>query len=317
MHKVDLAAIDLNLLTVLEALLIEQHVTRAAERVHLSQPAVSRALSRLRTMFDDPLLVRVGQQMQPTPRGEALLGPLRQVLGDVSELVAPSEFDPRAATGTIRLAAPSIVTYMLGPGLIRRVAHEAPGLDIEIVQWSANWREHLASGTVDLTFGDPAGDEAGIYSRVVIRNEWATVVRAGHPILQKRWCLASYLELSHLLVSLRPNGGGGQIDDALAALGKRRRIAVRIPYIILSPLMVAETDLALSTARWLAEKLAKGADLVILETPLEMSAIDLEMVWHERTHRDPKQRWLRTLLREIAKESRYGPSAETASSHGP
>jgi DNA-binding transcriptional LysR family regulator len=313
MRAVDIAAVDLNLLVVLEALLFERHVTHAAQRLHMSQPAVSRALARLRTLFDDDLLVRLGQRMYPTPKAEALLPALQQVLGGVRDLVSPSTFDPALARGAVRLAAPDIVAYMLGPPLLRRLKKDAPNLDVEIVQWSASWRDQLVSGEVDLTFGQPAGNEPGIYSRLVIRNEWATVLRRGHPILRERWGLESYLTLSHLLIAYTSHGGG-QVDAALGALGRRRRIGLRIPYVILSPMIIAETDLVLTTARWLALKLASRVELVIKEPPVKLAPVDIPMVWHERANRDPKQRWLRSVLAELASEAEMvaGMAAKSA-----
>jgi DNA-binding transcriptional LysR family regulator len=302
MREVDLASVDLNLLVVLQALLAERHVTRAGRRLHMSQPAVSRALARLRDLFGDELLVRVGQHMRPTPRAEALAATLHRVLGEVQELVAPMDFDPASATGTIRLAAPDIVTYMLGPALLRCMARDAPRLDLEIVQWSSDWREDLASGKVDLTFGQVTGSEPGIYSRLLARNQWACVLRDGHPVLRKRWTLQRYLELPHLLIGFTSQGGG-HVDAALAAMGRRRRVALRMPYVILSPLIVAETDLVLTTARWLAEKLARAARLMIKPPPVALEPVDIPMVWHERSHRDPRQRWLRATLEALAREA--------------
>lgn len=308
MRQMDMSSIDLNLLVVLEALLVERHVTRAGQRVHMSQPAVSRALARLRALFGDELLVRVGQRMRPTARAEALLGPLQQVLAGVQGLVAPQEFDPGSATGAIRLAAPDIVAYMLGPALLRRMARDAPRLDLEIVQWSAAWREHLASGEVDLTFGQVAGREPGIYTRLLARNQWACVLRRGHPVLRRRWTLDAYLGLPHLLIGFTSHGGG-HVDTALAQMGRRRRVALRMPYVILSPLVVAETDLVLTTARWLADKLARAAALVIKPPPVRLAPVDIPMVWHERSHRDPRQRWLRATLEELALDAGMLPAA--------
>jgi DNA-binding transcriptional LysR family regulator len=307
MRHVDIASIDLNLMVVLEALLLERHVTRAGRRVHMSQPAVSRALGRLRRLFGDELLVRVGQAMRPTARGEALLGPLQQVLGQVQDLVAPHTFDAARATGAVRLAAPDIVAYMLGPALLGRMARDAPGLDLEIVQWSSAWREHLASGEVDLTFGQVRGREPGIYTRLLARNTWACVLRRGHPALRRRWTLETYLDLHHLLIGFTSQGGG-QVDDALSLMGRKRRVALRMPYVVLSPLIVAESDLVLTTARWLAEKLARATGLVVRPPPVALRPVDIPMVWHERSHRDPRQRWLRATLEELAREAGMLPA---------
>lgn len=313
MPPLDLAALDLNLLVVLEALLVERHVTRAARRVRMSQPAVSRALSKLRDIFADELLVRYGQQMRLTDKADALLPPLQQVLADLRDLVAPTSFDPARATGAVRLAAPDIIVYMLGPALLDRLAHAAPKLDLEIVQWSLAWRDQLASGEVDLTFGEASPHDRGIHSSLLVRNEWATVLRRGHPALRKRWSLDTFLGLRHLLIGFTPHGGG-HVDEALAALGKKRRIGLRMPYVVLSPMIVAESDLVLTTARWLADKLASSLGLVVKRPPaeLELAPVDLPMVWHDRAHRDPKQRWLRATMAELAREAgMVGTSART------
>lgn len=301
MRHVDIAAIDLNLLVVLDALLVERHVTRAAKRLCVSQPAVSRALSRLRSLFGDELLVRMGQTMHPTPKALALAAPLRRLITDAEGLIAPEVFDPSRARGTIRLAAPDIIVYMLGPLLLRRLQEDAPLLDLEIVSWSSSWREQLESGQVDLTFGQPGNTDAGFFSKLVVRNEWATVLRKGHPALRKRWSLETYRSLSHLMIGFTSQGGG-HVDTALATLGLTRRVAVRMPYVVLSPLLVAESDLVLTTARWLALKLSEPMGLVVKPPPKELglTPVDLPMVWHERSHRDPQQRWLRKTLIELA-----------------
>jgi DNA-binding transcriptional LysR family regulator len=312
MQKSDLAAIDLNLLVALHALLLERHVSRAARRAHTSQPAMSRALGRLRDLLGDELLVRVGQHMRPTPRAEGLLAPLEQVLEGVVDLVAPSEFEPSLATGVMRIAMPDILTYMLVPRLLRRLASEAPQLDLQIVQWSHRWQEDLESGAVDLTVGQPSGDEAGIYSRVLVRNTWACVLRRGHPALSRRWTKEGYAALSHLLIDMS-GSGGGQVDVALQKSGLRRRIALRMPYVVLSPLVVAETDLVLTTARWLAETLAQHVDLVVMRPPVELPPVDLPMAWHERTHRDARQRWFRDVLMAVARESTRRAASDTRS----
>jgi DNA-binding transcriptional LysR family regulator len=296
-----LADLDLNLLRSLQALLLERHVGRAARRLGTSQPAMSRALAKLRGVFADELLVRVGQTMQPTPRAVELTPPLEDVLGRVQDLVAGSGFDPLTATGPLRIAALDILTYMLVPKLLTLLASEAPKLDLQVIQWSHQWREHLESGDVDITVGQPAGREPGIYSQVLVRNTWACVLRRGHPALTGRWTAKRFSELSHLLIDVTGTGGG-QVDTALARLGFERRIALRMPYVVLSPLIVAETNLVLTTARWLAETMAIHQPLVIKPVPVELAPVDLPMVWHERTHRDPRQRWFRRLLQRCAQE---------------
>jgi DNA-binding transcriptional LysR family regulator len=295
----DLAGLDLNLLVALGALLRERHVSRAAASLGVSQPAMSRSLARLRDMFDDPLLIRSGGGMEATVRAIALLPELEAVLAGVRELVRPASFDPTEATGSIRIAAPDVVVYMLVPELIRRLAVEAPGLDLEIVRWTPRWRESLEEGAIDLTVGLPAGDEPNLRARPLIESHWACVLRRGHRALRKKWTLERFVALEHALISLTGRGGG-PIDAALAKLGHRRRIALRLPYPAIAPLVIAETDLVLTTPRWLARKLAAAHELVIRRPPLEVPPARAPMLWHERSHRDPKHRWFRDLVAAVA-----------------
>lgn len=289
---------DLNLLVSLHALLEERHVSRAAVRLGISQPTMSRALSRLREMFDDPLLVRGKSGMKATARALELGPQVDALLADVRELVRPVRFDPSAATGRICIAAPDIVAYMLVPALIRRLAAEAPGLELEIVQWSPDWRRRIDEGELDLTVGIPAGSEANLRSRALVETRWVCTLRSGHPALGAAWTPATFAGLDHILVSLTGRGGG-PIDAALAELGLSRRVGLRVPYPLMSPLLVAETDLVLTTPEWLATKLSTQVAIVIREPPLPLPPIRAPMVWHERSHRDPRHRWFRQVVAEL------------------
>jgi DNA-binding transcriptional LysR family regulator len=182
MHPAELAALDLNLLRALHALLVERHVTRAARRAGTSQPAMSRALTKLRAIFEDELLVRVGQTMQATPRAVAFVAPLEAVLRGIRDLITEQRFDPSTASGTIRIAALDILTYMLVPPLLVQLSHEAPRLALQVVQWSHRWHEHLESGEVDITIGQPAGAEPGIYSRSSCRTRGRVCFAAATPL---------------------------------------------------------------------------------------------------------------------------------------
>ena len=296
-----LRALDLNLLVSLHALISERNVTRAAAELGTSQPAMSRTLARLRELFDDPLLVRVGRSMQPTPRALGLFEELSEVLGRAHALFEAPEFDPSSATGEIRFAAPDIVVLMLVPELLRRLAREAPQLRLRVVDWDYRFIEQLESGDVDLTIGG-AEDRPGLYARLLIENEWACVLRRGHPALKKRWTPRVYAALEHMLVTFSGQGGG-HVDEALARMDLSRRIKLHQPYAAISPLLIAETDLVLTTARWLASRLNADKRLVLRRPPVALDAVRLELLWHERSHRDPRQRWVRALLFEVARDA--------------
>ena len=295
MNPGELARHDLNLFVALHALLTERHVTRAASAVGVSQSAMSRALGQLREMFDDPLLVRTKAGMTPTARALALYPEVEELLARIKDVIRPARFDPQKAVGAVRIAAPDVVSYMLVPPLIQRLAREAPGLALEIVAWTARWREELERGAIDLTVGFPSGDEPNLYSRPLVTHEWACVLRTGHPALARKWTLELFAGLDHVLVSLLGRGGG-HVDEALAAHGLRRRIALRIPYAAMAPHIVAETDLVVTTPRWIALKLASTGKVVIRRPPLPIPPVRIALVWHERSHRDPQQRWLRDAL---------------------
>lgn len=293
-----LAGVDLNLLVALHALLEEQHVTRAARRMGTSQPAMSRSLARLRDLLDDPLLVRVAGRMRLTPRAEALMPALSAWLADTGALLAPVDFDPALASGRIRLALPDVLVLQLVPGLLNRLGEVAPGLSVDVVGWNHDFVEHLISGTVDLTVGGPV-DVPGLYATRLVENEWVTVVRRGHPALDAPWTPEAFADLPHLLVRFSRRGGG-QVDEALAALGLTRRVVLGQPYSALAPLLVKSTDLVLTTARWLAEALRHDDDLVLRPPPLALEPVSLHLLWHHRTHHHPEQRWIRSVLTDVA-----------------
>lgn len=302
MREVDLAGIDLNLLVSLRALLLERHVTRAALRTGVSQPAMSRALGRLRELFGDPLLVRVGSTMQATPRAAGLLVDLDDVLARIKGLLDPTGFDPSAVKGEIRLCVPDALAYQLVPAVLRLLAQAAPESTLRVVDWSANWREQLSSGDVDVTIGAPVGHEAGLYSREFAEWPWACVLRKKHPAAKKRWNVATYAGLDHIVITMQGHRGN-IIDEALAQLSHERRIGLKMPYHYWSvaPLLVLETDMVFSTAEWVARKYASLVPLIVRKLPLELQPTRFAMVWHERTHRDPRAAWVREQLRLAVK----------------
>src|SRR5262249_51391130 len=157
------------------------------------------------------------------------------------------------------------------------------------------------SGAIDLTIGIPTGDEPNIYARPLIENAWVCVLRREHPALERPWDLQHFAELDHGIVSLF-GMEGGPFDVALAAMGVNRRIRLRAPYPALLPLLAAETDLVVTTTRWLARKLAESTPVVVRPPPFDLPAVRVPMVWHERSHRDPRQQWLRELISRIVRE---------------
>ncbi|MDD9944177.1 MAG: LysR family transcriptional regulator [Myxococcales bacterium] len=301
MRDLDLRQVDLNLLVPLAVLLRHRHISRAGRELGLSQPAMSRALGRLRQLFDDELLVQAGGNLKPTPRAEALEPALQQVLASTMQLLHGAPFDPEHAEGEVSIGIADVLAYMFAPHLIATFAARTRGLRLRLRHWEADIRSHLASGEVELTFGHPPDSEPGIYAQPLLSVDWACVLRKGHPALARPWDLDTFCEQQHALVTVTPEGhGGGQIDEALALLGRTRQIALRMPYSGISPLLIAETDLVLTTSRWLARKVAGMVEIEVRQPPFAIDPMPLPMVWHERTHRDPRARWVRGLVAEAA-----------------
>lgn len=301
MREVNLAGVDLNLLVALEALLEERGVTRAAARVGLSQPAMSRALGRLRDLFGDRLLVRTPAGLLPTPRAEALAEPLARALAELRSLLGPDGFDPATARGAVRIVTPDYGSLILLPSLLRRLSREAPGLDVEVLPMGTGADDGLREGRADLAIGRIARAGAGIYRQTLFEDGFACVLRAGHPAAG-RLDLETYLGLAHAFITITGQGRG-VVDGMLAERGLARRVALRIPHFVAASLVVSETDLVLTLPRRAAERLAADARLVVLDAPLPLGGFEVVQAWHERRQDDPAHAWIRRQVLAAAREA--------------
>ncbi|WP_457581486.1 LysR family transcriptional regulator [Ensifer canadensis] len=297
----NLTGIDLNLLVVLDALLTERHVSRAAVRLNKSQPAVSHALARLRELFDDPLLVRHGGRLEPTIRALELAPRLAEAMGRVRSLLAPAGFDPATERHVFRLAMSDYGAVVLLPKLMATLRAEAPHIDLVVSQAS---REVMASqvvdGEIDLALGVFPTHGEGIRSSLLFRESFACLADAsqlgGSPAMD----LGDYLARPHVLVSLRGDAGN-EIDLALAETGKARRICLALPHWSVAPGLVRGTDLVLTVARRILAQ-AEGDGLVVFEPPFAIPPFDFEQIWHRRRDGDPGHRWLRTLVARLLED---------------
>ncbi len=292
----DLPEINLNLLLSLEALLAEANVTRAARRLGVTQPTMSRALRRLREDLDDPLLVRSGQGLVRTPRAERIHASLRDGLRALRRVLHDEEFDPATAPDTITIAAHDIVGVFVLPALLRRIGADAPGLalDVEPLRY-ANLVAQLDSGALDLAIGVGFAEAPGLLRRVLFRDGWVCLARRGHPSLAEGLDLATYARIPHALAS--PEGDGpGVVDRALAAQGLARHIAYRTRYFIGAAMAVAQTDVVLTLPRRAGLHLARALDLVSYDPPVELPALDVVATWHARLDAHPMHTWVRSAL---------------------
>ena len=301
MQKVDIGGVDLNLLKLFDALLKEGSVTRAGERIGLSQPAASRGLGRLRRLLNDKLLVRTANGWELTPRAVALSGSVTKLLDDARAIVAPSEFHPSTASGRFTIATADHLALLLLPALVSKLASLAPGIDLVMPAPAGDNVGLIAQGGADLAIGSFPDLPARFYCRSLYDEDFVCVVRKNHPVTAEQLTLEKFVSLSHLAVIITGQGRSA-VDDALSQHGLARRIAIRTPHFLVAPMIVAESDLILSIPRRLAYRIARSTPIEILELPIKIQPFTPSIIWHERQHYDPANVWLRNQIVEIARE---------------
>lgn len=287
-----LRRLDLNLLVTLDALLIEHNVTRAAERLHLSQPTVSVQLARLREFFGDPLLLPGPRGMRPTSRADELREPLRQALAALAQAVAPSNpFDPAHASQTWRIAAFDYSEFTIVLPALAALRAAAPATRLAIVQSAPSQVAKKAEqGDIDLAFLIGSEAPPDLRRTPLFTERYVLAGRAGHPRLKRRPSVAQFCKLDHVIVS--PDGGGfhGVTDTALAERGLTRRVALSVPHFLFLSAVLASTDMVATVP----SRLVSGnAALQVVEPPLDVPGFEMLMLWPERVHREPAHQWLR------------------------
>ncbi|MEM9454809.1 MAG: LysR family transcriptional regulator [Myxococcota bacterium] len=304
-----LAGLDLNLLLVLDALLREHSATRAAEALGVTQSAVSRSLSRLRDHLDDPLFVRQPHGLIPTARAQAVAAPLRQALEQLGSIVEPPEaFDPSTSRRRFRLSSADLAGGVIVPRLAARLMVEAPGVDVVVVAPRDSLFDDLQAGELDVSLGVFPTAPAAFRRQALFHDDFACLVRADHPTVGDRLPLATYLELSHVLVA--PHGHArGFVDTTLAEQGQVRRIALVVPHFMTAPLVVLETDYVVTLPRRLALRFAALENLRVVEPPVEVVGFTMSQLWHERLQDDPGHAWLRRTLVAAMQPDENTPTA--------
>ncbi|PWB33734.1 LysR family transcriptional regulator [Pseudomonas sp. SDI] len=289
----DLRRIDLNLLLTLHALLAEQHVSRAAVRLHRSQPAVSHALAQLRELFGDPLLVRRGGRLQPTSRALELVQPLQEALQQLDALLSSPGFDPVRAQRSFRLAMSDYGARVVLPGLLRGLREEAPGVDLVVTQGSREaMLSQLFDGEIDLALGVFPSLAGPLRADALFEERFACLADRDSLPPSGVLNLAQWLARPHVLVAVRP-GADNEIDLALSALGQVRRVALALPHWTAATEVIAGTDLVLTVARRSLPGLAQLPQLRCFEPPLAIRPFEFQQAWHERREGDAAHRWLR------------------------
>lgn len=286
--------LDLNLLKALDALLDEKNVTRAANKLALTQPAVSSMLNRLRDRFDDPLFVRAPYGMVPTNRALALAAPLKKILSEIESLVQTPVFDPSSLEITFRIAATDNGMHCVGVPFALALNQVAPNVKVALMSIQGrNVESMLTNGELDLMIVGEPTVPVNLRSKVIHKENYVCMMRENHPLAAEEMDLDTFCSINQVLVSYDGGGFSGATDIALEKIGKKRNVIMSISSFLLLADILKTTD-------WIAvaphHLLTEHSGIIAKTPPLEIGGYNKLMAWHERTHHDPIQQWMRDFL---------------------
>jgi DNA-binding transcriptional LysR family regulator len=298
----NLSRIDLNQLLALQAILEEKHITRAAVRVSLSQPAMSRVLSRLRAALGDDLLVRNGVGYERTPRGDRLLQELEVLLPRLNAAIGGNDFDPSTSQQRFRVTGTDYAVAVIVSGTVRLCRRSAPGVRVEVIGWTEDSYRYVEMGRCDVALGVgsvPAPPKE-LKVEVLYHEYFVCLMSADCKFRGKRFSLDEYLRRPHAAVAIA-EGQQTMIDRPLADLGKVRNIVLQSPYFMATALNIVNTDLILTVPMRLALELSKLANFRQVLPPQEIADFPYTMIWHPRFGGDSGQTWFRDQIRATVK----------------
>ena len=299
----DLGSLDLNLLRVFDAVARERHVTRAAERLNLSQPAVSNALARLRAVLGDELFLRRPGGVEPTELAASLAGPVAEALDRLRDtLAARAPFDPATTDRIFQAGFSEYAEAVLAPPLLARLAREAPHCVLAIAHADrTNWEALLQGGQASLAVG-VLPEPPALYTRLRLLPEaFCTLMRPGHPLAEGEFTLERFAGVPHLLHS--PNGSrDGALDEVMREAGHPRRVAAVVAHLSAVPEILLRTDLVITLSARLACQMAVAHRLVLRDPPVMVQHTRLSLLFHRRFEADGGHAWLRRLILSIARD---------------
>ncbi|MET0452497.1 MAG: LysR family transcriptional regulator [Mycobacterium sp.] len=292
------SSLDLNLFVALDALLDEGSVGGAAQRLHTSPPAMSRTLARLRRLLDDPILVRAGRAMVPTPRALAMQSGVHELVEQGRRLLAPPEQpDPATLRRTFSIQIGDLLSNTIGARLVSRIRSEAPGVTLRFVGDSHEDTDALRDGSVDLELGQMRRAHPETHIEPLFSDRMVGVVRAGHEFVTKRVTLKRFAAAEHV-VSSRRGRLTGPIDGLLAEHGLRRRVVVCTPSALGSLQLIQNSDLVGITPLVITRDTVAAFSLQTFDIPLSLPTLDLSVAWHPRYDADAAHQWLRQCVRD-------------------
>jgi DNA-binding transcriptional LysR family regulator len=297
--SLQLSSLDLNLLVVFDAIVKDRNITIAARRIGLSQPAMSNALARLRKTFNDPLFVRTGSGMLPTPYAQLLAPPIQRACELVEKsLEIDTAFDPLSARCTFQLYMTDIGEAVFLPKLLNALATRAPRVMVKVLRIPEHGEQTaMAKGEVDLAIGFFPDLQSGFFQRRLYSDDFVCLMRADHPRAQAPVTLKHYAAMRHAVIATAGTGHEAAIERAVAK--HRLSVALTIPHFMAVPVIVTQTDYVVTVPRRLALAISGFPGIKMFEPPMKIPKFEIKQHWHERYHHDPANRWIRSLIAEI------------------
>ena len=311
----ELSEIDLNQLVLFQQLMVERRVSKVAENLGLTQPAVSNTLAKLRRQFGDDLFVRTPVGMMPTPFAEQLAEPIGYALGMIhSGLNQHSRFDPASVKRSVTIGMTDIGEIVFLPELVEHLRREAPGVLLSTVRTTAtNLRDDMEAGKVDLAIGPLPQLKAGFFQRRLFRQRYVCLFRKGHALDRKRLSLADFKAAEHLVI-VSAGTGHGKIDDLIRRAGVDRTVRLTIPHFVSVGHLLRRTEMVTTVTERLAESLVEPFDLTFRPHPINLPEVAINVFWHAKVHRSPAHQWLRGVVFDLFGEGKAAAPTSTSTS---
>lgn len=300
---IKLTEIDVNLLVVFDLLHQEKNTGRVAERLGVTQPAVSHALKRLRALLNDELFERTSEGLMPTPLAMRLSSPVAECLAQLQEtLNRPDDFDPAVTDRTFNIAMTDIGEIFFLPRLLKRLANEAPGISLSTVRsHNVNLKQDMEKGKVDLAIGLIPQLGAGFYQQRLFVQRYVCLMRKDHPLSTSDFELDDFMGAKHAVVVAKGTGHG-IVEEQLARAGIVRPVRLKLPHFAAVPYIVSDSDLVVTVTDKLAMATQDRFGLKMHEHPVPFPEIPINMFWHRRFNQDAGNRWIRSLIFEMFSE---------------
>jgi len=310
----ELSDIDLNQLVLFQQLMVERRVSKVAENLGLTQPAVSNTLAKLRRQFGDDLFVRTPTGMMPTPFAEQLAEPIGYALGMIhSGLNQHSSFDPASVKRSVTIGMTDIGEIVFLPALVDRLRQVAPGVSLSTVRTTAtNLRDDMEAGKVDLAIGPLPQLKAGFFQRRLFRQRYVCLFRKGHALDRKRLTLADFKAADHLII-VSAGTGHGKVDDLIRRAGVERSVRLTVPHFVSVGHILRRTEMVATVTERLAESLVEPFDLSFRPHPVDLPEIAINVFWHAKVHRSPAHQWLRGVVFDLFGEDKVPASSSSKS----